>query len=298
MNDTMGEVQKVTLSDWGLLLAISLIWGSSFILMKKGLIAFDSTQVASMRIFLTMIAMIPFIVMAIKRIHKKDLLPLVAVALAGNGFPPFLFTAAQVRLSSSAAGILNSLTPIFVFLFGVLFFKMIFKWKRLFGVLVGFIGAVSLIVFAAPQSQTGQSEYIYGFYIVGAALCYSMSVNLIKSRFQEIHPIALNGGIFMLLGPFAGIYLFSTDFLTVLQTHPEGWNSFMYIVILAIFGTALATILFFKLTQKTDALFSSTVTYLIPIFAVFWGFLDGELIGWSYLVGLTCILGGVYLARK
>lgn len=296
MNNT--ETQKPSIGDWATLLAISLIWGSSFILMKKGLIAFRPTQVASMRIFLTMLAMIPFVVMALKRIKRKDFIPILIVAIMGNGFPPFLFTAAQVRLDSSAAGVLNSLTPVFVFLFGVLFFKMVFKWKRLAGVLIGFIGAVILILFAAPQSATGKSEYIYGFYILGAALCYSISVNMVKTYCQEIHPIVLNLAIFMLLGPFAGIYLFNTDFLTVLQTHPQGWSSFSYIVILAVFGTALATILFFKLTQRTDALFSSTVTYLIPIFAVLWGFLDGEMIGWGYLVGLTFILSGVYLAGK
>lgn len=296
MNNT--EVQKPNIADWVILLVISLIWGSSFILMKKGLIAFRPTQVASLRLFLTMLAMTPFVVMALKWIRRKDFLPILIVAIMGNGFPPFLFTAAQVRLNSSAAGVLNSLTPVFVFLFGVLFFKMVFKWKRLVGVLIGFIGAVVLILFAAPQNNTGESEYIYGLYIVGAAFCYSISVNMVKTYCQEIHPIALNLAVFMFLGPFAGVYLFNTDFLTILQTHPQGWSSFSYIVILAVFGTALATILFFKLTQRTDALFSSTVTYLIPIFAVLWGFLDGEMIGWSYIVGLTFILSGVYLAGK
>ncbi|MFK7903754.1 MAG: DMT family transporter [Chitinophagales bacterium] len=292
------ETSKPSLSDWATLLFLSLIWGSSFILMKKGLVAFSPTQVATMRVFFTMIAMSPFIAMAFKHIRRKDLLPVAIVALMGNGIPPFLFTAAQVKLSSAAAGILNSLTPIFVFLFGVLFFKMTFKLNRLLGVGLGFVGAVSLILFAAPQSLTGESEYIYGLYIVGASLCYSISANTVKSYCQNIHPIALNMGVFLIVGPFAGLYLFSTDFLQVLQTHPEAWSSFGYIIILAIFGTAIATILFFKLTQKTDALFSSTVTYLIPIFALFWGFLDGEMIGWSYLVGLTCILSGVYLAGK
>ncbi len=296
MNHT--ETSKPGLGDWAMLLFISLIWGSSFILMKKGLVAFSSTQVASMRVFFTMIAMSPFIAMAFKHIRRKDLIPVVIVALMGNGLPPFLFTAAQVKLSSAAAGILSSLTPIFVFIFGVLFFKMAFKLNRLFGVTLGLIGAISLVLFAAPQSQAGESEYIYGLYIVGASLCYSISANTVKSYCQNIHPIALNMGVFLIVGPFAGMYLFSTDFLQVFQTHPEAWSSFGYVVILAIFGTAIATILFFRLTQKTDALFSSTVTYLIPIFALCWGFLDGEMIDWSYLVGLTCILSGVYLAGK
>ena len=180
------QTEKVGLMNWATLLVISLIWGSSFILMKKGLVAYEPTQVATMRIFLTMLVMIPFVIMAFRRVTKKDLLPLIIVAVAGNGIPPFLFTAAQVRLDSSAAGILNSLTPVFVFLYGVLFFGMVFKWKRLLGVLIGFVGAVSLIVFAAPQSQTGESEYIYGLYIVGAAVCYSVSVNLVKSHFHHL----------------------------------------------------------------------------------------------------------------
>ncbi|MEZ4886916.1 MAG: DMT family transporter [Chitinophagales bacterium] len=296
MNNSIS--QKPAIGDWIILLVISLIWGSSFILMKKGLVAFPPTQVASMRIFLTMLTMSPFVVMSLKRVSRKDLLPIAVVAIMGNGFPPFLFTAAQMRLNSSAAGVLNSLTPVFVFLLGVLFFKMAFKWKRLIGVFVGFMGAVILILFATPHSQTGESEYIYGLYVILASLCYSVSVNVMKTYCQNIHPIALNMTIFMILGPFAGIYLFSTNFVSIFHDNPMAWQSFGYIVILAVFGTALATILFFKLTQRTDALFSSTVTYLIPIFAVLWGFWDGEMIGWSYLVGLTCILTGVYLAGK
>ncbi len=296
MNETVEK--KIGAKEWGILLLLALIWGSSFILMKRGLEAYSSTQVASLRIFLTTLAMLPFLLTGFRKIRRQDLLPLFIVAVAGNGIPPFLFTAAQVHISSAAAGVLNSLTPIFVLLFGILFFKMAFKWNRLFGVALGFMGAASLILFSTPQSTVVQNEYFYGLFIIGASLCYAVSVNMVKTYCQHIHPITINLAVFLMVGPFAGVYLFSTDFVTLLQTHPLGWSSFGYIVILAVFGTAIATVIFFQLTQKTDALFASTVTYLIPIVAVFWGLMDGETIGWTYAIGLVGILGGVYLARQ
>lgn len=296
----MNKVAKKIIGarNWSVLLLLALIWGSSFILMKRGLEVYSSTQVASLRIFLTTLAMLPFLLTGFRKIRRQDLRPLFIVAVAGNGIPPFLFTAAQVHLSSAAAGILNSLTPIFVLLFGIFFFKMTFKWDRFFGVALGFLGAASLILFSTPQSTVVSNEYFYGLFIIGASLCYAVSVNMVKTYCQHIHPITINLVVFLIVGPWAGMYLFSTDFVNVLQTHPLGWSSFGYIVILAVFGTAIATVIFFQLTQKTDALFASTVTYLIPIVAIFWGLIDGEAIGWAYAVGLVGILGGVYLARQ
>lgn len=288
--------QKISFQSWLYLLILSLIWGSSFILMKKGLVAFSATQVASMRIFFSALTVLPFVFVSFKQLTKKDVLPVLLVGLTGSGIPPFLYTIAQTKIDSAAAGILNSLTPIFTLLIGVLFFQMLFHWKKLIGVGLGFLGGVSLIF---PNLETvGTQQNVYGLLIVFATICYAISVNTIKTRCVHISPIYLNTMVFSFLGPWAAIYLFSTDFIFLLQTSEEAWTALGYIVILAVLGTSFSSVLFFKLTQETNALFASTVTYLIPIVAIIWGFLDGEVIGWNYLVGIVFILVGVYLTSR
>lgn len=289
------------LVNWGILAVLALIWGSSFILIKKGLVVFSSEQVALMRIFFSLLAIIPLLPSSIRRIkqlhQKKELeyLPLIAIALCGTGIPPFLFTAAQVKLDSGVTGILNSLTPLFTLIIGLLLFGTVFYWRRFLGVCIGFIGAVSLMVYSLPEGNS--TNYIYSFYIVVATIFYGMSVNLIKTYAQDLSATVLNSFVFLSLGPLAGAALFMTDFVSLLNSW-EAWKALGYIVILAVLGTAYSTLVFFKLVQRTNALFAAMVTYLIPIIAVGWGWVDGEPILWEYSLSMIMILGGVYLAGK
>ncbi|HRI27809.1 MAG TPA: DMT family transporter [Chitinophagales bacterium] len=289
---------KPTPQSWFFLILSALIWGSSFILMKKGLVAFSPPQVATLRIFFSMVALLPFLWSGIKHIHKKDLPYVMLVAIAGSGLPPFLFTAAQAHLPSAAAGILNAFTPLFTLLVGVVVYKVVFEWRKLMGVLLGLAGATVLVVTTAPGNSQGNANYFYGLYILLATLCYGISVNTLKQYCQHIPATALNSVVFALLGPFALLYLLSSGATGIVQTHPHAWASLGYLVILAVVNTAFAGIIYFKLTQQTNALFASTTTYLIPFIAILFGAADGEVIGWSYAAGLALILGGVYLAGR
>ncbi len=295
-NQVSKSSKSISLQSWLLLFLISAIWGSSFILMKKGLLVFPPSQVAALRIFITLLAMLPLMPRYLPKFEKAKLLPVLGVALAGSGIPPFLFTIAQTQIDSAAAGILNTLTPLFTLLLGVLLFNMKLTWQKVLGVSIGMIGAVNLI-FQKPTSGD-TTNYFYGLFVILAAFLYGSSVNLIKNYCQDIHPITLNAVAFLLIGPFAGIYLFSTSFIQILFNQPGAYQAFAYILVLAIICTAFANILFFKLAQQTNALFASTVTYIIPIVALVWGFIDGEMISWTYLFGMILILGGVYLSSK
>ncbi len=281
---------------WLILILISLIWGSSFILMKRGLEVFSDFQVANMRIFFSMLTLLPLALFYLQKVSRKDLIPIALVAVIGSGIPPFLFTIAQTQITSAATGVLNALTPLFALIVGILVFKNAFHRKQFTGVLVGFIGAISLLLMAPTLDEGG--NHWYGLFVVAATICYAFSVNVIKKYCQNISPITLNILVFSIIGPFAGIMLFSTDFVSLLSTGPKAWEAFAYVLILAVLGTAFATILFFQLVQQTDAIFASTTTYLIPIVAVLWGLFDGESIGWEYLIGLGLILSGVYLVSS
>jgi drug/metabolite transporter (DMT)-like permease len=97
----------------------------------------------------------------------------------------------------------------------------------------------------------------------------------------------------------AGAYLFGyTDFSTRLATNPMAMHSLGYICILAIFGTALSVIIFNVLIRNTNALFASSVTYLIPIVAIGWGLFDGEVILPLHFMWISFVLLGVYLVNK
>lgn len=299
MKDITHISKPPSLQHWILILSIAAIWGSSFILMKKGLVVFTAEQVASMRIFFATLALLPFVPSSVQSIRKSQLPVIIFVALVESIIPAFLFAYAQEHIDSAAAGVLNSLTPLFTLCFGILLFGIVFQWRKLLGVLLGFAGATYLII--SPNLGNDflsvKNDYLYGLYIVLATICYAVAINVVKTYCQNISPLALNVVGFAICGPFIGAYLLYSQFWS-LVSHPYFYYALVYVLILALLGTAFAKVLFFQVTQQTSALFASTVTYFIPIVALFWGFVDGEAIGWSYGIGLGLILCGVYLASR
>ena len=282
--------------NWLLVALITLIWGSSFLLMKRGLVIFSPTQVASARLFIAALITIPIFYPYYTKLSLRELRYIVLIALFGNGIPPFLFTMAQTHLNSSIAGILNSTTPLFTLLLGVTAFGVSFKLNRLLGVLIGLSGAIFLVLNNGNIADVG--NYRYGILIIIATCLYSISANTVKKYCQNIPPAAINLASFSLLLVPSSIILFSGNFAQTVITHPKGLPTLGYLVILAGVNTVIANLLFYRLTQRTDAIFSSTITYLIPLVAVGIGFLDGETISWQYFLSMAVILLGVYLTQK
>jgi drug/metabolite transporter (DMT)-like permease len=278
-----------------LLAFLAIIWGSSFILMKKGLLAFNDMQVASFRIFISFVLLMPLAVKRVKRVKRRHILPLLVVGFIGNGIPAFLFTKAQTQVSSSMAGVLNSLTPLFALLVGLIIFKVKFIWQNLLGIVLGLLGASALVIISSGASFS--TKNLYPLLIVLATMCYAFTVNLIKQKLADLDSVTIIAMAFLFIGPFGGIYLASSDFTYALQS-PYLLQSFSSVFLLAMFGSALATILFNYLIKYTTALFASSVTYIIPIVAIMWGLLDGETLIASQMLSISVILIGVYLVNK
>jgi drug/metabolite transporter (DMT)-like permease len=278
------------------LLTLSMVWGSSFILIKRGLVVFDATQVATLRIGISALAFLPVFLYRFHRIDWGRLKYFLIVGLCGSGLPAFLFAIAQTEISSSMTGILNSLTPLFTLFIGILVFNARFVWAKLLGVMLGLVGAVLLILMSAGMAGSG--NLWYALLVVLATICYATSVNTVGAYLKDLSSVTISSVSFVLFGGPALIYLFSTDFIPLMQQGAESWLALGYVSILAVLGTVLASILFFKLVQWTTPLYSSTVAYLIPIIALGWGLVDGEMIGWGHLIGMTLILSGIYLSRK
>ena len=278
------------------ILLLAFVWGSSFILMKRGLVAYSSGQVAALRMVIAFIFFLPYIVVAFKKVNKKYWKYLIISGLFGNAIPAFLFTKAETAISSSLAGMLNSLVPLFTIILGTLFFKVATNKLKFIGVFIGLIGAIMLL--SGNGFNFKSSEFTYSLLVVAATICYAISVNTIKRYLQELNPLLVSSFVFMFIGPPLLIYLFSTDFIKITTTNPEAPISLGFITILAVFGTALSLIIFNTLVQQTSALFASTTTYLIPVFAIMWGIFDGETINLIQIAGILVILVGIYFINK
>lgn len=290
----MKDLQRDTLINWGLLWLLGLIWGFSFLFIKRGLVAFDPYQVGAIRIVFAFVSFLPVILVAGYRI-KPSRIPLICLsALLGSGIPPFLFALAQTHIDSAVTGILNSLTPLFALIAGAMIFGITMRWNHIIGVLTGLAGSVMVILIR----NDGAFEFNFGYslLVVLATILYGINANIIKSRLHDVHPIQIALGTFTFTGPIAGIYLFSTDFIDVVREHEYAWKSLLYLGLLSVFGTSYALILFNYLAHRTSALFSTMVTYIIPMVAVLIGFADGEKLGPVHMFGLAMILAGVYIS--
>lgn len=262
--------------------------------MKKGLEVFSYEQVAALRLFITSIVLIPFVFSALKKIKKKHYVPILVAALFGSGIPAFLFTLAQTYLDSSFVGILNSLTPLFTFCIGIIIFNQKYHKINLLGIFIGLIGAIFLSLNNLNQSI---SINIYVYLVVFASLLYAISANVIKRYLYDLDSTDITTIVFLIVGPLSGVYIFSTDFI-VLFDNNKAYESLAYITILAIICTALAGVMFYKLIKISSPTFATSVTYLIPIVALFWGFIDGEKLIGQYFVGVALIFSGLYLVNK
>ncbi len=277
------------------LLILAFIWGSSFILMKTGLKSFSSEQVAGIRILLASLVLLPFSIKNLKFLKKEDVKSLLIVGFLGSFIPAFLFTKAQTQIDSSLAGMLNSLSPVFTLIIGMLLYKTNFKRLQALGIVIGLIGALGLIVSGDGLSIGNVNAYT--LLIVLATIFYAINANEIKSQLSHLTGIQVTSLAFLFTLPASIIYLLTTNFKPVF-TNPSWTIHLLSIAALGIIGTALAALLLNIIIRNTSAIYAQSVTYIIPIFAIFWGIMDGEMISALHIVSMCFILLGVYLTNK
>jgi len=279
---------------WAILVLLAIIWGSSFILMKKGLAVYSFDQVGTLRISFAFAFIAILGIRFYKHFEWRYALPLFLVGTIGNGIPAFLFTKAETRLDSSIVGILNSLVPLFVVLIGIIWFRLRTTALQVAGILLGLAGAMILMW---PNDRFDGAQYWhYGFFAVAATICYAISTNLIKSQLQDMRSLTITVLAFSFVGPLALAYLITTDFSTKLS-EPGAYGAMGYIAILGIIGTAVAVWIFNELIKMTTPIFAASVTYLIPIVAILWGVIDGEQLLPRHFAGVAAILSGIYLVN-
>lgn len=279
---------------WLSILFLALVWGSSFILMKKGLLAFSFVQVAAIRILVGFIVLIPLMLKHYKIVTHKNIWSIVLVGYAGIFIPAFLFTLAQTNISSSLAGMLNSTSPLFALVVGIFFYNSKPLKAQTAGIIIGFIGALTLVL-NGNFSSIGNIN-VYALFIVLATFGYGINANEVKFKLTGISGIKVTALSFLFIGPVAGIVLAFTNLNAAYQSE-HFYHSLMAVVTLSVFGSVISLFVYNSLIQHTSALFATSVTYVIPIFAILWGLFDGETVSLIQFAGMAIVLLGVYMVN-
>ncbi len=279
---------------WIVLIFLSFIWGSSFILMKKGLVAYNNYQVAAFRVFFSFVLLLPVTLKNIRKISKYNLKSLLIAGYVGIAIPALLFTTAQSKIDSSLAGILNSMTPFFTLVVGMILYNSEVKFQSVVGIVLGFIGASGLIISDIHNIFSGVNWF--ATLVIIATLCYGINVNEIKVNLKGLTGVEITSLSMLFIGPVAGLYLLFSDFSAV-AVNDNRWMSLFHIFLLAAFGSVLALIIFNTLIKYTTAIFAASVTYIIPVFAIVWGEFDGEKISAVQFLWTLLIILGVYLVN-
>lgn len=280
---------------WVYLMILALVWGSSFILIKKGLVGLTALQLGSLRIVFAAVFLLLIGFKSLANIPREKWKYIAMTSVFGTFIPAYLFAIAQTEIDSSVSSILNSLTPLNTLVLGALAFGLQFRRNQIFGVLIGLIGSALLILNGAIHHP--EQNYYYAVLVLIASVCYAVNVNLLKKYLHDLSPLSITTGNFaFLLLPTISILFFS-GFFDVIHVD-KVQCSVLYIMILGVVGTGIANILFFKLIQMSSPVFATSVTYLIPVVAFFWGLLDNEMLTTVQFFGAFIILIGVYLSAK
>lgn len=289
-----------SLKNWGMLILLALVWGSSFILIKRGLEVFTPGEVGAYRIVAAASFLLPLSLPRFKNLNKHQLFYLVIVGLVGSFIPAFLFAKAQTQLSSSLTGVLNALTPLAVVVIGALFFGSKITRRNGLGLAIAFIGVFILVIVKEGAGLTSFAGInTYALFVILACICYGFNLNIIKFKFELLKPIEITAISLLLVLPVALFYLIlGTDFSYKVANVPGAWKALGYVTLLGVLGTALALILFNMMVKRVTPVFASSVTYLIPIVAIIWGVLDGEVLLFGHYIGIAAVILGVWYGNR
>jgi drug/metabolite transporter (DMT)-like permease len=284
------------LNKWFYLISLSLIWGSSFILIKKALVGLEADQLGSLRIIFSSIIIILIAWKRLSKITRLEWKWITISAFLGSFFPAFLFAFAEKEIDSAVASIINSIVPLNTVVLGLVLFNIRSTKRQIIGVLIGLAGTYMLIMSGIKLNP--DQNYLYSGFVILCSFLYALNVNIIKKYLQHLSALTITVGHFAIIIIPAVIVFYFSDFDVNSLKNQETINSVIYVLILAVFGTALAKILFNKLIKISSPVFASSVTYSMLIVSIFWGLIDGEKFSIYQLIATIIIILGVLLTNK
>ena len=292
---------KAKFWDWIIFVGLCLIWGSSFILMKRGMFNADEKptltayHVAALRVLSAGIILLPPAIKGFKTIGLRNFKLILISGLCGTFFPAFLFCIAETKINSALAGTLNATTPLFVIIMGALFFNNRAGTKKIIGVVTGLTGSI-LLFLSHGYEDLGYMGY--AFFVLLATVLYGINVNTVQRYLKEVPSMQIAAIGFVSLIPLSLLVLYFTSYFSLPLAEEDYRLSTFFSCVLGVLGTAFASVIFYMLVKRTSGLFSSLVTYGIPFVAIGWGLVAGETITWLQVACLGIILLGVYLANR
>ncbi len=280
--------------NWILLLLVSFIWGSPYILREIALKSFTHSQVAAFQVFLSFILFLPLIFKNFKKLNKDNIGPLLLSGIAGNIGPSFFFAKAQTLINSSLAGMLNAMLPSITLVLAILFFKGKSNRNTLIGIGLGLIGSCAI---ALMGDSFGSTQFMGVFYVFMAILSVAISINIVSFALPKLNGIEIASLAFLFVGPMAGIFLLTTDLGTVIQADnfTQSASMLALLAVLTFFGV----IFYNQLIKRSSHIFAASIAYLIPVVALFWGItIGGDQISISQILAICLILVGVNLTHR
>ena len=288
---------RSSLLNWGIFIALSLIWGSSFILMKIGLDnQLSPYDIAAVRILSSGLVLLPVAFKAFRSIPVEKRWPVFLSGTLGSLLPAFLFCIAEEGIDSSLAGTLNALTPVFVILVSAIVYKTHTPLYKIIGICLAFAGSI-LLLLSNRGLNLGES-YLHVAYVILATLLYGINVNMVSRQLSQIPSLHIASVALSLNAIPALLVLIVNGYFTGGSQTEGWWIGSAAAAALGILGTALASVIFYMLVKRAGGIFASMVTYGIPFVAIGWGIVYGESYGWIQVGCLLLILAGVYLTNR
>lgn len=281
---------------WVLLIVLALLWGSSYILIKTALKSFTPFQIGSARMLLAFLLFAVPAFLYIRKVSFAKIKYITLVAVFGTLIPAFLYPIAQTRITSSLAGILNAVTPMFTLVIGALLFRYQFTLWKIIGLVLGLIGVVLLVVIQSNGSWG--TVNVYAFFVVLATILNAWSINIIKVYLQDVPSLILSSMTMLIISPIAGAYLLSTDFVGQLHFSTHVSYPFLALLFLGLINSGVTLVIYYRLLQISSPIFASSVTYLMPVVAILWGVMDGEQLTIMHYIGMVFILIGILVVNK
>jgi drug/metabolite transporter (DMT)-like permease len=282
--------------NWFIFILLSIIWGSSFIMMKEGLLHLSAFQVASLRIIFSGIVLLPAAIKHFKSIPANKILIIFLSGVLGSLLPAYLFCVAEMGIDGALAGTLNSLTPIFVIITGALFFSSKTSANKILGICIAFTGSILLLLSKGHMHES--QNLVYVSYVVLATIFYGFNVNMVHRHLKDIGSLQIAAVALTLNAVPALLVLIFTGYFNLDLTVKAVLLSTAASAVLGILGTAVASVIFYMLVKRAGAIFASMVTYGIPVVAILWGIIYHEAVGWKQVACLAIILFGVYFANR
>lgn len=298
------QMLKTRTKAWIYLIILSLIWGSSYILIKIGVVdplgnqRIPPVQLGALRLSIAFFVLSPFLLSSLKKIKKQHLLFVALSGLFGNGLPAFMYAYAESHLDSTITGMLNSLVPLFTIIISTLLFGFKLHLHHILGIIIGIFGAFLIVYNKIFDVAFKQEDITPLLVVISATLCYATSLNIIKYKLSDLSSIAITSIAFAFVGPICFIGLFFTDFFSRIQTQENIIPGLWAVVLLSIMGTALAVLLFNYMVKISSPIFASSVTYFIPIVVIILGLLYGEDVSFLEIGGIITLIAGVLVINK